>query len=373
MHARDYSTNTAAYDRAKVLVLGDAGVGKSTLVHMLCHGEALRDRTPTVGCNIDVRLHTAPSSALRATAAGSSHMANGSVSASSSTSAAASTFIEFYDVSGSPSVQHPRSRHMFYAGSYHGIILVHDLRNQRSFENLWRWMDDFLEVNTSATSYNRPINPDHGSNDFELSPRGMPILVVGNKKDLMLDALPNTKTLHGGEAISVCSIAPSEFMPNTTSSIAFNAFFTRVIDSRYQRPSTTPHMASTPQATAPPHTPTLHTFNSPVPFSPKGNSPTSSNIPIMDFATFTAGSSTTTRGPPSTASSLHEASPSNGSARSHSPVSRSTTPTGARSLAASRPMYDRHRIGLGSSHAAAMGVPVYTHTRTTNSSRESNP
>ncbi|KAG0256375.1 hypothetical protein DFQ27_005761 [Actinomortierella ambigua] len=163
MHARDYSTNTAAYDRAKVLVLGDAGVGKSTLVHMLCHGEAQRGGTPTVGCNIDVRLHTAPSSALRASAAGSTHLANGSVPASS---LASSTFIEFYDVSGSPSVQHPRSRHMFYTGTYHGIILVHDLRNRRSFENLWRWMGDFLEVNTSSSSYSRPINPDHGSSPF---------------------------------------------------------------------------------------------------------------------------------------------------------------------------------------------------------------
>ncbi|KAG0235146.1 hypothetical protein BGW42_005796 [Actinomortierella wolfii] len=358
---------------------------------MLCHGEALRGVSSTVGCNMDVRLHTTTSSTLRASAAGTSNLANGSFAvpsasaSSASSSLGAPTFIEFYDISGSPSIRHPRSRHMFYTGTYHGIILVHDLCNRRSFDNLWRWMGDFLEVNSSSSSssastssYSRAINPDHASNDVELLPRGMPVLVVGNKKDLMPDALPDKRTLYGGEAISVCSIAPSEFMPNTSTSIAFHTFFSRVIDNRHQRPSTGVHPTLSPHptinTTSVPLTPSSpHSLNSPT-YSPKGNP--SSHIPIVDFATFTAGTSTTTAtATPTPTRTPRVASPGldSPSARSLSPVSRSTTPTGARSLAAgSRPTYDRPRIGLGSSHAAAMGVPIYTHTRAIHSRRGSN-
>lgn len=48
-------------DHARVLVVGPMASGKTTLVHSLCHGEgagagALLKPTPTVGCNVDVKV-----------------------------------------------------------------------------------------------------------------------------------------------------------------------------------------------------------------------------------------------------------------------------------------------------------------------------
>lgn len=47
----------ASLDRVKVLVLGDSGVGKSSLVHLLCQNQVLGNPSWTVGCSVDVRVH----------------------------------------------------------------------------------------------------------------------------------------------------------------------------------------------------------------------------------------------------------------------------------------------------------------------------
>lgn len=44
-------------NHARVLVVGPMGVGKSSLVHALCHGgEVLQRPRTTVGCNVDVKV-----------------------------------------------------------------------------------------------------------------------------------------------------------------------------------------------------------------------------------------------------------------------------------------------------------------------------
>uniref|UniRef100_A0A8C8DL28 RAB, member of RAS oncogene family-like 3 n=1 Tax=Oryzias sinensis TaxID=183150 RepID=A0A8C8DL28_9TELE len=47
----------ASLDRVKVLVLGDSGVGKSSLVHLLCQNQVLGNPSWTVGCSVDVRIN----------------------------------------------------------------------------------------------------------------------------------------------------------------------------------------------------------------------------------------------------------------------------------------------------------------------------
>lgn len=47
----------ALADAVRVLVIGDKGVGKSSLVHLVCHGDVLRSASSTVGCSIEVSAH----------------------------------------------------------------------------------------------------------------------------------------------------------------------------------------------------------------------------------------------------------------------------------------------------------------------------
>lgn len=50
-------------------------------------------------------------------------------------------FIELWDVGGS--ISHKNTRGVFYTPT-HGIILVHDLTNKKSHENLQRWLIEIL-------------------------------------------------------------------------------------------------------------------------------------------------------------------------------------------------------------------------------------
>ena len=44
-------------DRVRILVLGDSGVGKTSLVHLIARGEPLTSITYTIGASIEVKLH----------------------------------------------------------------------------------------------------------------------------------------------------------------------------------------------------------------------------------------------------------------------------------------------------------------------------
>ncbi len=44
-------------DRVKILVLGDSGVGKTSLVHLLAHAQTLKQLSYTIGASVEVKLH----------------------------------------------------------------------------------------------------------------------------------------------------------------------------------------------------------------------------------------------------------------------------------------------------------------------------
>ena len=44
-------------DRARILVLGDSGVGKTSLVHLIAHNKPLSQISYTVGAAVEVKLH----------------------------------------------------------------------------------------------------------------------------------------------------------------------------------------------------------------------------------------------------------------------------------------------------------------------------
>lgn len=125
---------------AKILVLGDSGVGKSSLIYLICHSTVLNSAQWTIGCSIDVKLHE-------------------------------NYFLEFWDIGGSRSHRIARS---FLYQDYHGIILVFDATNNKSRSNLREWL---IEV-TQKTN----------DRDLETSPNvNVPTLTIATKKDLLPD------------------------------------------------------------------------------------------------------------------------------------------------------------------------------------------
>ncbi|KAG0280530.1 Rab-like protein 3 [Linnemannia exigua] len=424
-----YSSHSSQDASHKVLVLGDSGVGKSSLVHMLCTNEHLRAPVPTVGCEINVRLHssTIPTAATTSTARSglpsllASRSTNSSLSTSSDQSSGSSlepTFIEFYDVSGSPSVRHPKSRSMFYNSVvYQGVILVHDLCNRRSYENLWKWIGDYIEESSQGRAAGtRGTGAGWPSTNLQ-GALNIPLLVVGTKNDIASGAGysqgiggnsastgQELVAKYGGEAISVCAISTAEFMPNSSASIAFNMFFNQIIDprttSRHGRSDShghyRPHHQTTPSfgsstLNPPPHVPG-YTRQPPTPTpeqqyhshhqqhqSPRNqsqlassndNDPTSPSIPIMDFATFTGGGGSAAND--TTMSPVRRAeSPT--PARSIIPTGNSSSTSTVHSTTKSslRAQYERNRTVLGQ-YNSNMGVPTYT-SHSNNSSRGHTP
>lgn len=44
------------YDRLKIIVAGDTGVGKTAFVHLVCYGKPLPNPSWTIGCNLEVSV-----------------------------------------------------------------------------------------------------------------------------------------------------------------------------------------------------------------------------------------------------------------------------------------------------------------------------
>jgi Rab-like protein 3 len=49
--------NSSTIEKAKILIVGDSGVGKSSLMHLIVHHEVLKKTNWTIGCSVDVKLH----------------------------------------------------------------------------------------------------------------------------------------------------------------------------------------------------------------------------------------------------------------------------------------------------------------------------
>ena len=129
----------------RILLLGDSGVGKTSVVNYLCDksGEFASSGW-TVGCHLEAIIFE-----------------------SSSTGRNRKCLIEFIDIGGG-SHGYAASRSVFYTYDINAILLVHDLSNNRSFSNLFKWIDEFAFANggESSTICNK-----------------IPMLLVGNKLD----------------------------------------------------------------------------------------------------------------------------------------------------------------------------------------------
>ncbi|CAH8570720.1 unnamed protein product [Schistosoma mattheei] len=107
------------FKKAKVVVGGDSGVGKTALVHLICNGQTLLHPSYTIGCSVDIKIHVYNSDPEK------EHP----------------YFIELWDIGGSNS--HENTRSIFYQ-NLHGLILVYDCTNKKSQLNLRKWLSDVL-------------------------------------------------------------------------------------------------------------------------------------------------------------------------------------------------------------------------------------
>ncbi|KAK1306276.1 putative GTP-binding protein [Acorus calamus] len=143
--------------QVRVLVVGDSGVGKTSLVHLIVKGSATSHPAQTVGCTVGVKHITYGSS--------------GSSSNSIKGDAERDFFVELWDVSGHERYKDCRS--LFYS-QINGVIFVHDLSQRRTKTSLQKWAVEIATTGSFAASL--------GSG----GPGGLPVpyLVIGNKVDI---------------------------------------------------------------------------------------------------------------------------------------------------------------------------------------------
>ena len=142
----------------RILVVGDSGVGKSSLLRALCRSSLSSSssrvepsRSWTIGCDVHVLLQ-------------SQGRDNDEL------------FVEFLDVGGH--CHYELSRHVFYY-DVHGVMFVHDLSNAKSGDHLRSWS---REVSTIQRLKGCVVPGHEGA---LLTLHQVPKLVVGSKKDLV--------------------------------------------------------------------------------------------------------------------------------------------------------------------------------------------
>ncbi|CAA0401686.1 unnamed protein product [Arabidopsis thaliana] len=124
----------------RVLVVGDSGVGKSSLVHLIVKGSSIVRPSQTIGCTVGVKHLT------YASPASSSSIIKGD--------SERDFFVELWDVSG--------------------VIFVHDLSQRTTKTNLQKWAG---EISVTG-EFSAPLSSG--------GPGGLPVpyIVIGNKADI---------------------------------------------------------------------------------------------------------------------------------------------------------------------------------------------
>ncbi|XP_046341416.1 rab-like protein 3 isoform X3 [Haliotis rufescens] len=204
----------AAIDKVKVVVVGDSGVGKTSLVHLICHNEPQSNPSATIGCSVEVKLHE-----YRAGLPNEK-----------------TYFVELWDIGGSAS--HQNSRSIFY-NSVNGIILVHDLTNRKSHQNIRKWLAEVLNRDSSqkgnGTYFRYEFDPE------QFAGNQIPILVVGSKADLAQSLREDTRTYDkyssiaeecGADELNLDCMQVKYLAPATTNAVKLTKFFDRTIERR---------------------------------------------------------------------------------------------------------------------------------------------
>ncbi|XP_066995064.1 rab-like protein 3 [Anabrus simplex] len=203
----------AAIDKVRVIVVGDSGVGKSSVTHLICHNKPICNPSWTIGCSVEVKLHEYKEG----------------------TPYQKTYFVELWDIGGSSS--HRNTRSVFYNPT-HGIILVHDLTNRKSQQNLQKWLAEILNREGSCKSRNTNFD-DFDPEQFVGSTQ-IPILVIGTKLDLAehvrSHAQRRSSTIAeecGADEICLDCCQVRSLAAGSSSAVKLSRFFDKVIERRY--------------------------------------------------------------------------------------------------------------------------------------------
>lgn len=212
----------AATDKIKVLVLGDSGVGKSSLVHLVAYSQPIVNSSWTIGATIEVKQH---------------EYCEG-------TPKQRSCFIELWDIGGSRA--HSSARPIYY-NSFHGIILVHDLTNSKSHNNLRQWLGEVFYSRDPTKESGFKVGsllgaPAYETLDFDMesfAEKNIPVLVVATKLDVASAPSVNRSRLSSvadecsaDEILLDCNNIKS-FAPASTNAVKLSRFFDKVIERKY--------------------------------------------------------------------------------------------------------------------------------------------
>ncbi|XP_023948461.1 rab-like protein 3 [Bicyclus anynana] len=203
----------AAIEKVKVVVLGDSGVGKTSLTYLIAHNKPLLSPGWTVGCSVEVKLHRYKEG----------------------TQAQNTFFVELWDVGGSNN--HRNTRNVFYQPT-HGIILVHDLTNRKSQGNLQKWLSEILNQDSTNPNYQHlDVDPEQF-----LGSTKIPILVIGTKYDLAEENQRKNQYRRlassiaeqcGADEIFVNCYQARSLAPGNSNTVKLTRFFDKVIERRY--------------------------------------------------------------------------------------------------------------------------------------------
>ncbi|KAB7502577.1 Rab-like protein 3 [Armadillidium nasatum] len=215
--ANNQINHANAISKVKIVVVGDSGVGKSSFVYLASHGEPLMKSPWTIGCSIEVKLHEF----------------------SEGTPSQKTYFIEFWDVGGNNS--HKNARHVFL-NPVHGIVLVHDLTNRKSQQNLHRWLSEVLLREGGGPSSRTPIVDGFDAEQFGgfsqvYGLRKIPVFVAGTKLDQLseykssgrLSISPIARQC-GADEIFVNCLDKKSLAPGSSNAVKLSRFFDKVIE-----------------------------------------------------------------------------------------------------------------------------------------------
>nr|XP_014343259.1 PREDICTED: rab-like protein 3 [Latimeria chalumnae] len=119
-----------------------------------------------------------------------------------------------------------------------GIILVHDLTNKKSSQNLCRWSLEALNKDSSPTGV-LVTNGDYDWEQFVGNP--VPLLVIGTKLDQIPENKRNavlTRTAFlaedfNAEEINLDCTSPRYLAAGSSNAVKLSRFFDKVIEKRY--------------------------------------------------------------------------------------------------------------------------------------------